>query len=455
MQMPVRTRLTLVFATLIAAVLLAASVLFYREFSAQLDQPINDRLQSVALELTADLASGENKILADFGEADTEGLFAQVLDENGSVREVGGDIAEIPVAHENSRVQLSPVLFERNVAAALGAHPKQARLSMIAAPGNKMVLVGAYLQDRNHALRQLARLLWIGVPLLSIAGSSIAWFLAGAALRPVEELRRRAALISESDLTKRLPVPETADEIMTLATTLNSMLARLEQAFERERRFVDDASHELRTPLGNLKIELDLARRRSRTKKELAAALASAAEESERLNLIADNLLVLARSDRGNLTLKKTRVTAHALIHTLLQQFQARAKSRAVTFECAIDPHLLADVDVFRVQQALGNLISNGLAHAPRGGTIRVDAKINEGSELAITVSDTGPGFLSSFIEKAFDPFTRAETGRSRQSGGAGLGLAIVKGVVIAHGGSVEAANSPIGGAVVTMKFPQ
>ena len=144
-----------------------------------------------------------------------------------------------------------------------------ARLVAMPTPQGPVVVVGIALEERNDALAGLATLLWIGGPVLLIVVSGLAWFLAGAALRPVERIRQETSAISEGDLEKRLQVPATGDEIARLATTLNEMLARLEQAFERERRFVDDASHELRTPLGILRTELELALRRSRTREEM------------------------------------------------------------------------------------------------------------------------------------------------------------------------------------------
>ena len=454
MGIPIRVRLTLVFAALMVVFLAIAGALFYRSFASQLDQPIDSRLLSLAVELAADLASGESTVLGDFGQGDSEGFFAQVLARDGSIQEASGTPEKALVDLNKLPPGARPALVEGAGRLDSGAMVKPSRLSVIAASGNRVVVVGTYLQDRNRALRELATLLWITVPLLCLAASGFAWLLSGAALRPVENLRRQAALISESDLTRRLPVPATGDEIATLATTLNDMLARLEQAFERERRFVDDASRELRTPLGNLKTELDLARRRSRTKEELEAVLISATEESERLNLIAENLLVLARSDRGKLPLKKTKVDAEALVQSTLARFHAKAQGQAITFDVSVAPGLRIDVDAFRIQQAIGNLIANALACTSRGGKIHISARVNGIGELALSVADAGPGFPAAFIEKAFDPFTRADTGRSRRDGGAGLGLAIVKGIAEAHGGSAEAGNRPDGGATVTLRIP-
>ena len=214
--------------------------------------------------------------------------------------------------------------------------------------------------------------------------SGLAWFLAGAALRPVERIRQETSAISEGDLEKRLQVPATGDEIARLATTLNEMLARLEQAFERERRFVDDASHELRTPLGILRTELELALRRSRTREEMRAALASAAEEAERLSRLAEDLLVLARSDRGRLPLHRTKVDASAIVLKTVDFFRRRASERGVAIDVSVPPGLEVDVDELRINQALGNLVDNALAHTPEGGSIRVSVGGERGARTGL-----------------------------------------------------------------------
>ncbi|MGH7186426.1 MAG: sensor histidine kinase, partial [Pseudomonadota bacterium] len=387
------------------------------------------RLISLVREVAADLEGGESNVLRDFGEGDTEGFFAQVIGPGGAILELHDTADESLAATSEVGRSAEPILLEKSVAHATGADPRPARLYALAASGGRLVVIGRPLHDRDATLQQLATLLWLAGPTLAIVASILVWFLSGAALRPVEVLRRQTSLITEGDLAKRLPVPETGDEIATLATTLNNMLARLEQAFERERRFVDDASHELRTPLGILKTELDLALRRSRTREELEAALASASEESERLNRLAEDLLVLARANRGKLPLKREKVNAGALLKSTAARFEAKARERGVNLEVSAPPGLAIDVDALRMQQAIGNLIMNALAHTPRGGRIGVAALIDGARELVLAVSDSGAGFPAAFIKSAFDPFTRADAGRSRRKGGAGLGLAIVKGV--------------------------
>ncbi len=452
MRLPIRTRLTLVFAGLMLVVLAGSGAFLYFGLASELDATIDRDLESLSREFVADVSAGETSVLEDFGVAEPEGSFAQILDRDGRILEHTHAVAEPLLDPEELGALDGPSSFDRTVT--LRSGPDPARLVAAPATEGKVVVVGAILEERNAALASLAVLLWTGGPVLLVIVSGLAWLLSGAALRPVERMRRETAAISEGDLAKRLQVPPTGDEVASLAATLNEMLARLEWAFERERRFVDDASHELRTPLGILKTELELALRRARTKEELEAALASAAEESERLNRLAEDLLVLARSEKGRLPLKRSSVAASALVHGTTDLFHGRAREHGVTIDVSVSPDLKVEVDEVRIQQALGNLIANALSHTPDGGSVRVAATANGAEELVLSVADSGCGFPDAFIAKAFDPFTRADAGRSRRDGGAGLGLAIVRGVAEAHGGSVRAANRPEGGAIVTLRIP-
>ncbi len=446
MRVRIRTRLTLVFAALMVAVLGIAGTLVYRGFEAQRDQTLNERLILLTRELVADFADGESTVLHDFGEGDSEGFIAQVLGPDGTIREQHDTEDDPLITAGEVAAGAEPVLIEKMVAQERTGDLHLARLCIMKATGDRRIVVGVPLQDRNAALTQLAMLLWLAGPALAIVASLLAWLLSGAALRSVENLRRQTSLISESDLAKRLPVPDTGDEIATLAATLNDMLARLEQAFERERRFVDDASHELRTPLGILTTELDLALRRSRTKEELEAALLSASEESERLNRLAEDLLVLARADRGKLPLKREKVNAEDLLKSTAIRFATKARELDVQLEVSAPASLTINVDAMRMRQAIGNLIINALAYTPRGGRIGVAALIDGPRELIVAVTDSGGGLPREL---------HYQRHRSRREGGAGLGLAIVKGVAEAHGGSATAANRATGGAVVTLRIPQ
>jgi two-component system, OmpR family, sensor kinase len=226
------------------------------------------------------------------------------------------------------------------------------------------------------------------------------------------------------------------DEIARLARTLNTMLARLESALTRERRLVSDASHELRTPLAALRAELDLALARKRPPEELEEALRSAAEETERLSQLAQDLLVLARSDGGKLPVRRERLPAAGLLAGLRQRYARRAADANRSLEVEAQDHLELSVDRLRTEQALGNLVENALRHGD--GRILLQAHRRDG-RVELHVRDQGRGFPPEFIEHAFDPFSRGDP--HRPGSGAGLGLAIVDVIARAHGGAAHVAN--------------
>jgi len=246
-----------------------------------------------------------------------------------------------------------------------------------------------------------------------------------------------------------LPVPRARDELSSLALTLNDMLGRLEAAVEHERRFVADASHELRTPLALLRAELELALRRPRSRDELEAALRSAAEETERLTRLAEDLLLIARSDQGPLPLRLEGLEAGAVLEHVRTRFAARAEALGRTLIVEQSDSLLLDGDPIRLEQALGNLIDNALVHGR--GAVRMAARSREG-EVELHVIDEGSGFPPEFLAHAFDRFSRADGARS--SPGTGLGLAIVALIAGAHGGDAHAQNRDAGGADVWISVP-
>jgi two-component system OmpR family sensor kinase len=307
-----------------------------------------------------------------------------------------------------------------------------------------IAVVGASLDNRDEALANLLTLLLIGGPIALLLASLAAFWTVGAALRPVEAMRRRAAEVSASGSRQRLPVPPARDELHRLGETLNRMLDRLETALQRERAFVDDASHELRTPLAAHTAELELALRYGASSDELRRAIASAIEEADRLSQLAEALLVIARSDKGELVVNLEPIEVSDLFATVRDRLSGRAEreGRSLVFEDASHGSIRADR--LRVEQALGNLVENALRYGT--GTVRVWSRASNG-RMEIHVGDEGPGFPPEFLPHAFERFRRADTARSGD--GTGLGLAIVKAIAQAHGGEATARNANGGGADV------
>ena len=448
---PIRVRLVLGFSLLMALVLALIGTFVYTRTSSDLDQQI-------ARELDARMA-GVIAIVRDDGDdlGDPEQDPLGRVDSEGAVQVIGP-------AHEvadatSDDLKAAPLLDPTEISAlidgerdAIDVDSPDGRLRVIAARSQDdgvryAIIVGASLQERDQALASLSRLLLIGGPIALLLAALAAYWVARAALGPVDAMRRRAAEISDDDPGQRLPVGPADDEISELATTLNSMLAGLEEAIERERRFVADASHELRTPLTILKAEIDLALEEGRSPSELRSALVSGGEEVDRLAQLADDLLVLARADEGRLPLHRERVPAADLAEKVADGFKPHLDGRRITV--SIEPDLLVDADPLRLEQALSNLIANAIRYG--AGDVEVDGR-RAGAATMISVADRGPGFTADLLDHATVRFARGN-GR-RNAAGAGLGLAIVESIASAHGGSVSVANRAGGGATVTITLP-
>jgi two-component system OmpR family sensor kinase len=447
-RLPLRLRLTLAFAIAMAVVLAVTGVFVYARMQSTLDEQIEHSLRARVDDVGALARKGQLGLAEGERLAESEETFAQVLRPDGSVVDATPPFGNAPLltSEQIEAARRGTLGVDRIDAPAL--EDEQARL--LAAPvGDSVVVAGASLEDRDEALSGLRNQLLIGGPIALLLASLAGYVLAGATLRPVEAMRRRAAEISATVDGRRLPQPEGDDEIARLARTLNEMLTRLEAGLERERRFAAEASHELRTPLASLRAELELALRRPRTNEELRAALGSAAEETDRLTSLAEDLLVLARSDEGALRLEREPLAAGELLDSVAGRFAARAVEAGVELEVDAPAGLEALGDRARLEQALGNLVDNALRHG--AGPVRLEAERANGS-VALRVSDAGEGFADEVLPRAFERFSRADGARS--GSGAGLGLAIVAAIAQAHGGRASAANRPGGGAEVTLLLP-
>jgi two-component system, OmpR family, sensor kinase len=441
-RLPIRLRVTLAFAVAMAIVLAGTGVFLYLRLGSALDRTIDHSLRARATDVGALVRQGDS--VGKEGEGIT-----QVLDPGGAVLAATLGLGRpLLTSEEISRASLGAVTIERSV-------PNSDEVARILATpletqrGPRIVVVGASLEQRGDALENLFVALLIGGPLALLLASLAGYGLAAAALRPVESMRREAEAVSAAEPGRRLPLPRARDEVSRLGETLNVMLGRLESALARERRFVSDASHELRTPLSALRTELELALRRERTPEELEAALRSAAEETDRLSQLAEDLLVLARAEGGELPVRLEQLSAREVLDGVRERYGRRAADAKRPLELRVEDGLSVSVDRLRVEQALGNLVENALRHG--GGTILLEARSVHG-RVELHVQDEGAGFAPDFIADAFTPFSRGDPARS--SHGAGLGLAIVDVIARAHGGKAHVANVD-GGADVWLELPR
>jgi heavy metal sensor kinase len=279
--------------------------------------------------------------------------------------------------------------------------------------------------------------------------------LARRALAPVAEVTALAERVSATDLHARLNLDLPEDELGNLARTFDRMLARMEDAFARQRRFTGDAAHELRTPLSLMRSRVDLALARPRSDEEYRAALRDLDADLQRLTGLVGTLLALARADEGSLTLDRGPVDVWELCGLVLEQFAAPAATAGVTLrDERAAARTVADED--RLVQVLVNLVDNALAYTSADGTIAIGCRQAADGQVRLWVADTGSGIAAEHQARVFDRFYRVETGRSGASadGHAGLGLSITKAIVEAHGGTI-ALTSEVGvGTRVEVTLP-
>jgi signal transduction histidine kinase len=433
-----------------ALVLGATGVFVYLRFASELDHAINSGLRSRAGDLAAVVRQSgpglgeENHLI---GRAES---FAEILDARGRVAEstelVGGTVLLSPA--ELQRALHGPLLLNRGPLPGLQDESRLLAVPVDSEGRHWVVVVGTSTEERSESLNDLLQLLFLGGPVALILASLAAYGVAAAALHPVEAMRARAATISAAEPRERLPVPPSHDEVARLGTTLNAMLERLGEALEHERAFVADASHELRTPLAILRTELDLALAEGRSPEELRAALASAAEETDRLTQLAEDLLTIAQTERGELPLRLERIELREVLEGVQRRFSRRAEEegRKIAVE---GPPLEIRVDRLRIDQAVGSVVDNALRYG--AGEISISLATTAEDTVEIRVHDHGPGFPPDFLARAFERFSRAD----HSDGGSGLGLAIMRTVARAHGGEAGAANAEDGGAEVRLTLPR
>lgn len=322
------------------------------------------------------------------------------------------------------------------------------------AGGTWVVAVATSLVPSTAAADRAVHDLYVGAVVLVGLVAVGAWALAGAALRPVERMRADAeSLIGNGASPALITVPPSSDELARLGRTFNKLLERLRQSLARQRDLVADTGHELRTPLAVLRAELELADGPGRSREELADSVHHARREVERLSKLAEDMLFLARADSEAPLVHVEPVDLAPVLADAARAHRARAENLGVRLEWEVSGPLVVAGDRLALRRALDNLVGNALAAAGPGGVVRMAAE-RSADRAVLSVTDDGPGFPDGFLERAFDRFSRPETARPSERGGAGLGLAIVAEIARALDGTVGAANLPAGGARVSVMLP-
>jgi signal transduction histidine kinase len=436
----VRLRTTLMAALVVGVALVVAAVamviLLRRSLTADVRASALLRARSVADELAA--GGPEEEI-----PAGVEEEFVQVLDREGRVVASSANLeGRPPVARpaigEARRVEGLPFEDDPFLAVAIsGTTPR----------GPVTVIVGRTLETVTESTESVAGLLAAGVPLMLVVVGAMTWRVVGRALAPVEAMRTEVEAISSRELHRRVPDPPGNDEIARLATTMNLMLARLEQGQSRQRRFISDASHELRSPVTTIRshAEVALAHPEGTTVEELAEVVW---EEDVRLQRLVEDLLLLTKMDEGMLRLRTDSVDLDDLLFEEAERLRSNAGVRIDTGGVSAG-RVVGDRD--QLDKLVRNLTENAVRHCH--GTVALCLREHAG-EVVLSVDDDGEGIPPSELTRVFERFVRLDDARDRDSGGSGLGLAIVEEIATAHGGKVAAMDGPLGGARFEVRFP-
>jgi heavy metal sensor kinase len=288
--------------------------------------------------------------------------------------------------------------------------------------------------------------------IISLAVVSGYWLMRRS-LQPVDEITKRAEGITSTNLSERLPVIRTGDELERLSVSLNRMIERLDQAFQHINRFSADASHELRTPLTILQLELEGIAQSHRLTPSLTDQIGSALEETHRMSHIVENLLAISRLDAGEVKMDKARLDLGQLAASTAEQMRLLAEEKLILFRSNVATNIYVEGDRSRLQQVIVNLVANAIKYTQEGGEVEVNVRGDRGTAV-LEVSDNGAGISAHALGHVFERFYRADKARSRNSGGAGLGLAIVKAICTAHGAEIKVSSREGQGSRFTVELP-
>lgn len=312
----------------------------------------------------------------------------------------------------------------------------------------------APLDDFNSALHRFATLLLVSIPILLLGAAAGGYWISRRALSPVDQITQTARSISVQNLSSRLNVPQTGDELQRLSETLNGMLERLEAAFKKIIQFTADASHELRTPIAVMRTRTELSLRKPRSAEEYREALAQVHSELEKTSELVEKLMLLARADYGVEALQLASEDLRGIVRDVCSQGKMLSEAKEINFREEIPAQpVRVNADAHALRRLFLILIDNAIKYTPKGG--RVDVVVGQENGFAIgEVRDTGIGIAPEDLPNVFERFYRADKARSRESGGVGLGLSIGRWIAEAHEGTIEVQSALGGGSIFKLRLP-
>ena len=460
----IRFRLTLWYAGLLAVVFVALGTLLLLRLQNYLEDNLLEtqsrRARQIAETLLVTLPqTGEAHVINEIKSLYAPELsdrFIRVVRKDGSVLYVSGppndqsfDTADVPAVKTSSSRE-----FTRKERSPDGRSMVIAAFRAATNGGSSyLVEVGASTLPIETMLHHLLLLLGMALPVVVLIAAGGGSFLVKRALAPVDRIAHKAELITQHNLSERLPVAQTADELERLSVSLNHMITRLDDAFQNSKRFVADASHELRTPLTILRGELENLAEDERFSDDQRERLGSLLEEAERLRIIVERLFALSRLDAGEAQTEWVAFDFGKMAASTAEQMALLAEDKGIAVSCECSPGVPVQGDRVRLKEVVVNLLDNAIKYTPTGGAVHLRTSTVNGHAI-LEVSDTGIGIPADKAPKVFDRFYRVDQARTRNPDGAGLGLAIVKSICQAHGGSVEVESSAGHGSRFRVKLP-
>ena len=461
--MPLRLRLTLWYGSALALILVVFSAVLYIVTARSLRDAIDQSLEETAVAAVRSLEErgflpliDENELMSQFPELARIDKFFQIFSPSGTITIRSPNVKqhELPLSREALDVAFTgKTIFES------AKYPKEPPLRLISVPimyrGNLLyiVQVGTSMESVEETLTRLLLVLLVTMPLALAVSLAGGWFLAGRALRPVDDITLAAQRIAGGDLTQRLKVPPSPDEIGRLADTFNNMIARLETSFRQIRQFSSDASHELRTPLTVMKGETELALRRPRDAKDYTVVLESNLEEIDRMTRIVDELLFLSRADMGEVKMERLPVKLESLLEDVHRQASLLGQERNVQVLLGMVTPATVLGDELRLRELFLNLLDNAVKYSQSGGSVDITLRTETG-QAKVLIADCGIGISREDQGKIFDRFYRTDDARTHTKQGTGLGLAICAWIIESHHGRIEV-DSEIGkGSTFTVTLP-
>jgi heavy metal sensor kinase len=305
-----------------------------------------------------------------------------------------------------------------------------------------------------HEITETATVMLISFLIMLLIAAGGGYLLTRHLLRPIDQITRKTNEINAQNLSERLPVANSADEMDRLTITINAMLERLEQAFERQRQFTSDAAHELRTPLSALRSVGEVGMSGQKSPAEYRDIMGSMLEESERLTRLVDNLLVLTRADSDKAVMNREPLDLGKLVSETIEIVKPLAEEKQQNIAFTGNEPSVISADAVILQQALFNIIHNAIKYSSAGRTISIVLKKSSDYQAVIEIQDNGPGIAPEHQQKIFERFYRVDSGRAKASGGSGLGLSIARWAVESHGGKIEVDSQLNAGSLFRIILP-